>query len=525
MRTTFILLIIAIFDGLNFVLMKWVNFCLLYLLLLIFAYNVDAQVFESSQGLSVRKTFADYNTLRDKRSDAIREFSDGAELAYVRSFSKNFGVFIPIGLGSFKDSISDGIQSQYLSLGAQAQYHLSRTSWWINPFGVAGVQANFPHRRNFAIQLPFGLGANIKFHRQVLLQAQADYRLSLKDWENHFQYSVGLVYMFAPKNSENKPVVSDSDQDGIPDELDLCPNEKGLSEHMGCPDNDKDGIPNPKDKCPDIAGIEKFMGCPDSDNDGIPDNEDECPNLKGLPEYKGCPEPDADGDGVPDKNDPCPDKAGPVTMNGCPDSDGDGIADHLDKCPDVAGLKDKNGCPETFKDSDQDGIEDKKDDCPYAAGPKEYNGCPDTDGDGVQDKIDSCPNVPGPKTNKGCPLIEKKDQEVLDFAMRAVQFDLGRATLRKESFGILDKISVIMKKYPDYKLEIAGHTDNTGSAGFNLELSEKRAKVCYEYLVSKGIVQGRLSYVGYGQNKPVGDNNSEQGRFLNRRTEFLMVPK
>lgn len=144
-----------------------------------------------------------------------------------------------------------------------------------------------------------------------------------------------------------------------------------------------------------------------------------------------------------------------IQFDGCPDSDGDGIADHEDKCPDKSGKR-KWGCPETFKDSDGDGIEDKMDECPLANGLKEFNGCPDSDGDGVQDKYDSCPNVSGPKTNKGCPLIEKKDQDVLDFAMRAVQFDLGRATLKSESFSILDKISGIMKKYQDYKLEIGG---------------------------------------------------------------------
>lgn len=99
----------------------------------------------------------------------------------------------------------------------------------------------------------------------------------------------------------------------------------------------------------------------------------------------------------------------------------------------------------TQKDSDSDGIPDDADECPFTAGLVQFNGCPDTDGDGVMDKIDSCPTTPGPANNKGCPVIEKADKETLDFAMRAVQFDLGRATLKTESFNILDKVAKIMK--------------------------------------------------------------------------------
>ncbi len=149
----------------------------------------------------------------------------------------------------------------------------------------------------------------------------------------------------------------------------------------------------------------------------------------------------------------------------------------------------------------------------------------DPDGDGVMDKIDSCPTIPGPASNRGCPLIEKADREVLDFAMRAVQFDLGRATLKVESFTILDKVAKIMKKYPDYNLSIEGHTDNTGSDQFNLDLSERRAKVCYEYLISIGIPVSRLSYAGFGPKKPISSNSNETGRYLNRRVEFNLLPR
>src|SRR5690606_4439453 len=134
-------------------------------------------------------------------------------------------------------------------------------------------------------------------------------------------------------------------------------------------------------------------------------------------------------------------------------------------------------------DRDGDGIEDRYDDCPDVPGLTAFAGCPDTDGDGIPDPKDACPNTAGPASNNGCPVIEKADREVLTFAMRAVQFELGKATLKPDSYSILNQIVNILKKYPDYHLVIEGHTDNTGSADVNQRLSESRAKSCYDYLV------------------------------------------
>jgi outer membrane protein OmpA-like peptidoglycan-associated protein len=86
----------------------------------------------------------------------------------------------------------------------------------------------------------------------------------------------------------------------------------------------------------------------DRDGDGVPDDVDRCPNEPGPRENTGCPDEDRDGDGVVDRLDSCPDQPGPVASNGCPggDRDGDGVPDALDKCPDVAGTKENDGCPD-----------------------------------------------------------------------------------------------------------------------------------------------------------------------------------
>ena len=148
------------------------------------------------------------------------------------------------------------------------------------------------------------------------------------------------------------------------------------------------------------------------------------------------------------------------------------------------------------------------------------DGGPDTDKDGIHDGKDSCPEQAGPESNKGCPELKKEEREVLNFAMRAVQFETGKAALKEESFAVLNQIVDIMNRYPGYKLRISGHTDNVGEEQSNQILSEERAKACYQYLASKGISPGRMSYEGFGESKPVASNDLPSGRRMNRRVEF-----
>jgi outer membrane protein OmpA-like peptidoglycan-associated protein len=293
-------------------------------------------------------------------------------------------------------------------------------------------------------------------------------------------------------------------------------------EMKGCPDSDNDGVADYLDGCKDIPGLKEFNGCPDTDKDGIPDNIDECPTVAGVAEKKGCPGiSDTDNDGVPDSEDKCKDIPGVKENAGCPtaDRDKDGVGDLNDKCPDVYGTLD--GCP----DSDADGVADKEDQCPRSAGPKAYNGCPDTDKDGLDDYRDKCPNTYGTVAMGGCPEIAIEDKRILDVAMRAVQFETAKATLKAESFTVLNQIASILSRYPDYNLTISGHTDSQGEDSANMELSEKRAKACYEYLITEGIDVERLKYVGFGETKPISSNETANGRALNRRVEFNLSPR
>lgn len=270
----------------------------------------------------------------------------------------------------------------------------------------------------------------------------------------------------------------------------------------------------------------------DSDKDGVPDKFDSCSNTPAGVQVddKGCPL-DEDGDKVPDYLDKCPGTpaaaAGKIDSTGCPlDEDGDGVPDYIDECPgtpaEARGMVDSKGCP---LDSDGDGVADYLDKCPgtpaEAKGKIDANGCPiDSDGDGIYDYEDACPSVAGIKENKGCPEVKEEVKQVFKKALNGIQFESGKATIKSSSFGILNQIVSIMSENPAYKLNIAGHTDNSGKPEKNLQLSKDRAAAVKQYLVNKGIDGSRMETEGYGDTQPVASNKTKAGKALNRRVAF-----
>lgn len=105
-------------------------------------------------------------------------------------------------------------------------------------------------------------------------------------------------------------------------------------------------------------------------------------------------------------------------------------------------------------------------------------------------------------------------------ALRNIFFDTGKSTLRPESNAELDRLVKLMKDVPGLKIEISGHTDNTGSASLNETLSQSRAEAVVSYLTSKGVSGSRMTAKGYGSSKPIATNATDDGRQQNRRTEF-----
>jgi outer membrane protein OmpA-like peptidoglycan-associated protein len=314
---------------------------------------------------------------------------------------------------------------------------------------------------------------------------------------------------------------ADRDNDAVSDEKDRCIDTPGVWEFAGCPDRDGDGVQDTEDLCPDVPGPKAFKGCPDRDGDGVSDTEDQCPDQPGPKLTQGCP--DRDADGVMDILDECPDVVGPVNLNGCPDRDGDGVPDIKDNCPDLAGLVEYGGCP--YIDTDKDGVKDADDRCPDQVGPPENNGCPysDTDKDGVIDKEDRCPLTPGDPANFGCPVIKVEEAAVLKTAFENLEFETGKAVIRSSSFASLNELAALMVSKPAWKLKISGHTDNVGSEESNMTLSKNRAQATAKYLQGKGVPASQLIPEWFGETIPVADNNTPEGRQLNRRVEMQVV--
>ncbi len=368
----------------------------------------------------------------------------------------------------------------------------------------------------------FGGGANFKLGKSVILNLQETFLYSNADNRDgapeadendmFLFHSVGLTFNFGKKK--------DADNDGISDYKDKCPSTPAAVpvDKVGCPlDKDGDGVADYLDKCPDVAGTKDLNGCPDKDGDGIADKDDDCPDVKGLQAFKGCP--DTDGDGITDKADRCPDVAGSTALKGCPDADKDGVADLDDKCANTkTGYKvNQEGCP---IDTDKDGLVDEEDACPDKAGSLALKGCPDTDGDGVSDKEDRCPEVKGTIANKGCPEMAIADVKKITNIASKIFFETNSDKLKVASLAQLDELAVILKKYEAANLQIEGHADSQGKDDFNLNLSQKRTESVKVYLMSKGIMESRLTAIGFGETKPIADNNTSLGRAKNRRVEL-----
>ena len=223
---------------------------------------------------------------------------------------------------------------------------------------------------------------------------------------------------------------------------------------------------------------------------------------------------DTDGDGFPDTIDGCPeqkeDGEEPYPSDGCPvtsDRDGDGIVDLQDKCPDdpedMDRIQDTDGCPE--KDADSDGVPDVRDACPLVPGMEQ--GDP---------KRDGC-SAKAPQK-----LVVEADKGELRL-LEPVQFETATADIKAVSFPLLDEVVGVMNDAPDIRIAVHGHTDSRGSAAYNRELSRRRANAVVKYLIDKGISASRLEAQGFGAEKPIASNDTDQGRATNRRVEFKIL--
>ena len=191
----------------------------------------------------------------------------------------------------------------------------------------------------------------------------------------------------------------------------------------------------------------------------------------------------------------------------------------------------KDKCnPKPNLDTDGDGILDDKDQCINEPedkdGFQDDDGCPDTDNakDGIADKDDTCPNEFGVPPD-GCPkkytLVVVTDKKIE--IKQTVYFDFNKATIKPVSFELLNQVAQALTDNPKIKVEVGGHTDSIGDDNYNLKLSQKRAESVKAYIVKRGIDAGRMDPKGYGENVPIADNRTKEGRDQNRRVEFVIT--
>ena len=289
---------------------------------------------------------------------------------------------------------------------------------------------------------------------------------------------------------------------------------------------------------------------PDADGDGVPDFDDKCPSvpedIDTFEDKDGCPDPDNDKDGLLDKDDKCPLAAEDIDKfeddDGCPDEDNDqdGIPDVKDKCPlekeTINQFEDDDGCPEP--DTDKDGVIDARDQCPKVPEDldsfEDDDGCPDPDNDrdGIADVDDRCPDTPenvnGYRDEDGCPdqdLAVKTRTEIV--ITEEIHFRLGQVVPRKRSRRIIKAVHKILRKQPNLRIRVEGHTDNFGGTDFNRYLSQARAQAIKDILVRMSddpdAMNKRLEAVGVGKAQPKRSDETKTAHDKNRRVRFLIL--
>ena len=159
----------------------------------------------------------------------------------------------------------------------------------------------------------------------------------------------------------------------------------------------------------------------------------------------------------------------------------------------------------------------------------------DDDADGVANKFDKCAGTAAGTTvdGAGCPLkvpapvvrerviVTESDRRVVGEAIKNLEFDLGKATIKARSYETLNRVADLLKE-KSFSLKLAGHTDNTGSMALNMALSKDRAEAVKAYLISQGANASLIEATGYGPNQPISTNKTAAGRQQNRRVEFSL---
>jgi len=496
--------------------MKKLIFVFLLLSLSLFSY---AQTQEAKWGLGLYPSALSFDALDE--SGALLE-SDNYEPGVRFVISRYLGASFDLGLDGTiavvrtpatagnnnenrleRDNFYDG--DIFLKYKLNNGYIFGKNSFFA-PYLRAGIGPNYTD--TLGIFAPLAAGLNIKLNKSTYLTAESAYKYGVNNSANYLQHSIGVTIHLGTSgrnmNLRKKPA-----------------------------DADNDGVPDFTDKCPDIKGDALTGGCPDSDGDGVLDAEDKCPNEKGYANFGGCigektsdgksealvvSAEDSDEDNIPDAVDKCPNIKGSFTATGCPDADGDGIEDSADNCPNTYGKSDYNGCP--YDD----------------VGMERLNKGFDPTKEPTTKVVTKTVTTPAPAADSGLGLsvtsVSRSEIVPAEFDYctyfdefrsefeQPISFQSGSVILNTSARKVLDRLAKFTKKCGQRNVLIKGHTDDVGNETTNQRLSERRAEIVKDYLISKGVDPMLLQAVGYGALSPVAPNDTPENRTQNRRVEI-----
>jgi outer membrane protein OmpA-like peptidoglycan-associated protein len=376
----------------------------------------------------------------------------------------------------------------------------------------------------------------------------------------------------------------DNDRDGIPDEDDSCPrcpeDMDGFSDTDGCPDldNDKDGILDSVDQCPSEAevlnGISDTDGCPDNGGNAVATldgnrlvlntevkftNRNTVRNVRNIESIaavmRSTPTVTKWRVVVAAKK-----KGDDAATRAASQAQADALRDALvsggmsaDAIEAIGAVTDTPTvaiavatrqevediefvCPASLLVTGRQPPSDNAPAMPVTTSEPAPTPAPivveepaDMDNDGIVDADDKCPDqaetANSYQDDDGCPDTIPRKLKRFTGSVKGINFKTGSADIAASSLKLLKRTAKVLAEFPDIKVEISGHTDNVGDAAANKALSTQRAEAVLAALVAEGLPADMLSAVGFGDEKPVGDNNRSKGRKANRRIEFKILNK
>jgi outer membrane protein OmpA-like peptidoglycan-associated protein len=469
---------------------------------------------------------------------AYQAFGDSTGLGSAAGWLGRVGVWLPLNF-SLEGEISKaspkskaldvGVGARMLSISALYNVPLGSKSWAYGKLGFGktryGKDPCSPPGIICGTAKPVITGIGFRFALSPLVTARLETAVNFNKTTRNVgtppaphttKFTNSTVNLGLSLMLGSKPI-PDSDGDGVPNNRDRCANTPlgAQVNEYGCPlDNDSDGVPNGIDRCPNTptgATVDPTGCTRDSDGDNIPDGIDKCPDTPAgvLVDARGCPR-DSDRDGIPDGLDRCSDtpKGATVDALGCPgDEDADGVLDGIDRCPrtPIGATVDAFGCA-----ANQTGRRPAN--APAAPPP---TALPPTS---------QAPAVPPADTSAQARAARAAmGQQNAPLVLEGVTFESGSARLQSGSYVELDSLAKVLIATPGMRIEIGGHTDDSGSPADNQHLSALRAEAVRNYLVAKGVPYQQMVARGYGSTAPRTPDTSPRGRASNRRVEIKPI--